>query len=56
VKEHSNIGYDLVISEIPGMSKVLDLGCSNGLLLEMLQKEKKVTGFGVEISENGVSQ
>jgi len=49
------IGYDLVLKEIPERSKVLDLGCGDGVLLEMLQENKKVKGYGVEISEEGVS-
>jgi methionine biosynthesis protein MetW len=49
------IGYDLVIEEVPEKSKVLDLGCGDGVLLEMLQEQKKVKGYGVEISEEGVS-
>ncbi len=49
------IGYDLVLKEIPEKSKVLDLGCGDGVLLEMLQEKKKVKGYGVEISEEGVS-
>ena len=49
------IGYDLVLKEIPEKSKVLDLGCGDGVLLEMLQERKKVKGYGVEISEEGVS-
>lgn len=49
------IGYDLVLKEVPEKSKVLDLGCGDGVLLEMLQEKKKVKGYGVEISEEGVS-
>lgn len=49
------IGYDLVLKEVPEKSKVLDLGCGDGVLLEMLQETKKVKGYGVEISEEGVS-
>jgi methionine biosynthesis protein MetW len=49
------IGYDLVLEEVPEKSKVLDLGCGDGVLLEMLQEQKKVKGYGVEISEEGVS-
>jgi len=32
----------------PG-SHVLDLGCGNGALLDSLQREKQITGYGVEI-------
>lgn len=49
------VGYDLVLEEIPERSRVLDLGCGDGSLLVMLQEKKKIKGFGVEISEEGVS-
>ncbi|MBF0182853.1 MAG: methionine biosynthesis protein MetW [Magnetococcales bacterium] len=35
-------------------SRVLDLGCGDGLLLEYLFHHKQVQGFGVEISHEGV--
>jgi methionine biosynthesis protein MetW len=35
-------------------SKVLDLGCGNGELLEYLIQHKKVRGRGIELSEAGV--
>ncbi|MCU0846490.1 MAG: methionine biosynthesis protein MetW [Spirochaetes bacterium] len=50
------IGYDLILNEVPAGSRVLDLGCGDGALLERLQNLKKVKGFGVEISEEGVSK
>ena len=49
------VGYDLVLDEIPAKAKVLDLGCGDGSLLVMLQEKKQIKGFGVEISEEGVS-
>jgi methionine biosynthesis protein MetW len=54
--EEFKIGYDLVIAEIPEGSRVLDLGCGDGTLLKLLHEQKNVSGFGVEISEEGVSQ
>lgn len=54
--EEFKIGYDLVIAEIPDGSRVLDLGCGDGTLLKLLHEQKNVSGFGVEISEEGVSQ
>ena len=45
--KYQRIGYDLVINEIDKGSKVLDLGCGDGVLLEMLQDEKDVKGSGV---------
>jgi methionine biosynthesis protein MetW len=38
----------------PG-SRVLDVGCGEGTLLEMLAREKQVDGRGLEISPQGVS-
>ncbi len=49
-------GYDLIIREIPEKSRVLDLGCGYGELLEILQKEKNVEGLGIEISEESVAR
>ncbi len=53
---HNNIGYDIILSLIPDNSRVLDLGCGDGKLLYRLQQEKRVNGYGVEISENGVAK
>jgi methionine biosynthesis protein MetW len=38
----------------PG-SRVLEIGCGEGVLLEMLAREKQVDGRGLEISADGVS-
>jgi len=51
-----HIGYDFVTLEIADGSKVLDLGCGDGELLIKLQNEKNIVGYGVEISEDGVSK
>lgn len=53
--DYQEIGYELILSEIPSGARVLDLGCGNGSLLERLRDEKGVNGYGVEISEDGVS-
>lgn len=55
LEPNKKIGYDLVLREVRGGTKVLDLGCGDGVLLDLLQRQKKVKGFGVEISEEGVS-
>ncbi len=39
----------------PG-SKVMDLGCGNGRLLHHLQEKKKVSGYGVELSAENVTE
>jgi methionine biosynthesis protein MetW len=39
---------------IPEGSRVLDLGCGNGAMLEHLQKVRGCTGYGVEIDDANV--
>ncbi len=41
--------YDIVVGLIEPRSKVLDLGCGSGELLERLIREKKVRGRGLDI-------
>jgi methionine biosynthesis protein MetW len=53
---HDGTGYDLITAEILPGSKVLDLGCGDGVLLQTLQNTKQVIPYGVEISEDGVCQ
>jgi methionine biosynthesis protein MetW len=37
----------------PG-SRVLDLGCGDGALLDLLQRERDCSGYGIEISDTNV--
>jgi len=46
--------YDMVVSLIEPRSRVLDLGCGNGALLERLINERQVQGMGVEIEQDAV--
>jgi methionine biosynthesis protein MetW len=39
---------------VPAGSRVLDLGCGDGALLELLQRERGCTGYGVEIDDANV--
>ena len=41
--------YDVVVELIPPGSKVLDLGCGSGELLERLVQDKQVQGRGLDI-------
>ena len=49
-----NLNYKVVCDLIEKNSRVLDLGCGKGELLELLKKEKFVKGFGVEINQDSL--
>ncbi|MFW5734338.1 MAG: methionine biosynthesis protein MetW [Oceanidesulfovibrio sp.] len=50
--------FDLqvIASWVPAGSKVLDLGCGTGSLLEHLVRKKNVTGRGIEMEESKVAK
>jgi len=54
--KYENIGYDIVTELVSEGSSVLDLGCGDGSLLALLHEKKNIKGYGVEISEEGLSQ
>ena len=39
---------------VPEGSRVLDLGCGDGALLELLKRERRCTGYGVELADANV--
>jgi len=50
----NNKDLQLLESLIPEKSRILDLGCGGGLLIDTLWKSKKVTGVGVEKNFNSI--
>ena len=46
------LDYSIVANWVKKNSQVLDLGCGDGQLLQRLQIEKGVHGYGVEIDEH----
>ena len=46
--------FDCIINLIHPHSKVLDLGCGKGELIEALIKEKNVIGHGIDINEENI--
>lgn len=46
----------LIARLVPEGSRVLDLGCGDGSLLDLLQRERGCSGYGVEIADGNVLQ
>ena len=53
----SDLATQQVIARlVPPGSRVLDLGCGDGALLDLLQRERGCSGYGVEIADGNVLQ
>lgn len=48
--------FSIIADWIEPGSRVLDLGCGDGTLLAYLNQEKSVTGYGVEIDDDNITQ
>ena len=48
--------YKKIVELIPERSKIIDLGCGNGNLIEMLINKKNVSAIGIDISDSGLSE
>ncbi len=44
----------LIARLVPPGSRVLDLGCGDGALLDLLQRERRCSGYGIEIADADV--
>ena len=47
---------ELIYDWVPQGAHILDLACGDGVLLERLAQEKGVTGYGLEIDPDGITQ
>jgi methionine biosynthesis protein MetW len=48
----NNLNYHITIADlVPAGSRILDLGCGDGALLEHLVKTKNCSGYGVELDD-----
>ncbi|MDX2082604.1 MAG: methionine biosynthesis protein MetW [Rickettsiales bacterium] len=56
VKHQIRYDLEIIAKLIKTNSKVLDIGCGDGELLEFLQKTKNIDGRGLEISQMQVSR
>lgn len=50
------IDFAVIASLVKPGTKVLDVGCGDGDLLDLLQRERDVDGRGIEISQKGVNE
>ncbi|VWX59419.1 Methionine biosynthesis protein MetW [Burkholderiales bacterium 8X] len=46
----------IIAALVPEGSRVLDLGCGDGAMLDFLQRERACSGYGVEIADGNVLQ
>lgn len=56
VNSASRVDLAVIANLIPKGVRVLDVGCGDGELLELLEREKGIDARGVEISQGGVNQ
>ena len=45
---------ELIAELVPNGSRVLDLGCGDGELLSLLQRERACSGYGIEIADTNI--
>ena len=48
------VNLNAIARLVPEGSRVLDLGCGDGALLDYLQKNRQCTGYGVEIDDHNI--
>tara|TARA_B110000971_G_scaffold144298_1_gene147486 strand:+ start:194 stop:703 length:510 start_codon:yes stop_codon:yes gene_type:complete len=48
--------FKIITNLLPAQSRVLDVGCSDGTLIEVLIKQKEIDARGIELEENKVKQ
>ena len=49
-----HLNYSIILDMVEKNSRVLDLGCGDGYLLELLKDKKQIKGSGIEISQEQV--
>ena len=56
VNSPPRVDLEVIANLIDPRAKVLDVGCGDGALLELLQTDKQVDGRGIELSQRGVNE
>ncbi|MBE7185891.1 MAG: methionine biosynthesis protein MetW [Methylobacterium mesophilicum] len=55
VNSTPRVDLDVIAGFVPEKARVLDVGCGDGELLELLQAERQVDGRGIELSQRNVN-
>ena len=55
MRQGARADHRLIAELVEPGSRLLDIGCGDGALLELLAREKNVDGRGIEISQEGVN-
>ncbi|MCO6051663.1 methionine biosynthesis protein MetW [Mesorhizobium sp. RP14(2022)] len=55
VNSTPRIDLDVIADFVPEKARVLDVGCGDGELLELLEAKREVDGRGIELSQRGVN-
>jgi methionine biosynthesis protein MetW len=50
------VDLKIITSFVAPRARVLDVGCGEGALLELLEQDKAVDGHGIELSQKGVNE
>ena len=48
--------FKIIANLLPHQSRVLDVGCGDGVLIEALIKEKSINARGIELGKNNVKE
>ena len=48
--------FKIIANLLPSQSKILDVGCGDGILIEALIKEKSINARGIELGKNNVKK
>lgn len=54
IYEGHRVDYDMIVDLVDGGSRVLDIGCGDGELLEELVAQRRVDGMGLELAQGNI--